>query len=473
MGVEGVFLMTMWSARKDGHHAIGLRRVGLVGVVLTVVAALIVLTPSAATAADAPPTAARVFERGYDNTKVVTLSVDGDWSAAGVPSVLQVLRDNGITAAFGLTGRFADRYPNETRAIAAAGHKVLNHSYDHPYFSQLTQAQRWSQLDRAEAAYARLGLTSGGWFRAPYRDAYADPGLNRDLALHGYYINFDWTYDTTGYQGASLPVILDRVRRYTVPGGIVLMHVGEGSTDPQYLPTIIDTLRGMGYSFTSPYQALTMGAIRSRWLAMGGQHSWLGAPRTPEMVATTTGTAVQWFQNGRIYWRSGTPAVFVVGAILGKYVSLGTVRSYLGFPITDELASPNRGSHNDFQLMNASIYWSPTTGAHVVLGGIRTKWLSVGADGGMLGYPKTDEIAVAVGRASYFQYGNIYWTSPTGAHFVRGAILGRYLSLGGTGSRLGVPVSDELAIPGGARSNFQHGAIVWSSATGQTSVIYY
>jgi uncharacterized protein with LGFP repeats len=189
------------------------------------------------------------------------------------------------------------------------------------------------------------------------------------------------------------------------------------------------------------------------------------------MVATTTGTAVQWFQNGRIYWRSGAPAAFVVGAILGKYVTLGTVNSYLGFPVTDELPGPNGGAYSDFQY--ASIYWSPTTGAHVIVGAIRGKWLSVGGAGGFLGYPVSDELAATVGRVSQFQHGNIYWTSTTGAHYVIGAILGRYLSLGGTGSRLGVPVSDEYAISGGRRSDFQHGAILYNSTSGATSVIYY
>lgn len=153
--------------------------------------------------------------------------------------------DNGITAAFGLTGRYADQFPEQTKAIVGAGHKLVNHSYDHPYFTTLTQAQRWAELDAAEAAYNRLGLSSAGWFRAPYRDGYLDPGVNRDLALHGYYISFDWTYDTTGYQGAPLSVILDQVRRYTAPGAIVLMHVGVsarstrgaalGEPKPQYV----------------------------------------------------------------------------------------------------------------------------------------------------------------------------------------------------------------------------------------------
>jgi uncharacterized protein with LGFP repeats len=55
---------------------------------------------------------------------------------------------------------------------------------------------------------------------------------------------------------------------------------------------------------------------------------------------------------------------------------------------------------------------------------------------------------------------------------VYGAILGRYPQLGGTGSRLGLPASDEYTISTGRRSDFQHGAILWNFTTRQVTVIY-
>ncbi|WP_051942910.1 polysaccharide deacetylase family protein [Streptacidiphilus rugosus] len=377
-----------------------------------------VLLASPAHAADTAPYRATVLEHGYDTAKVVTLSFDADWSDAGVASVLNTLKANGITAAFSLTGRFVERYPASTRTIMAAGSKLVNHSYDHPYFSKLTQAQRWSELNRAEAAYNKLGYSSNGWFRAPYRDGYADPGVNRDLALDGYYISFDWTFDTTGYNGASTATILSRVRQYVRPGAIIVMHPGEGSTDPAALPQVISTLKSLGYGFTNPYLTVTHGAIGSKYAALGAQRSLLGPARTVEMPGTVTGSAIQWFAGGRVYYSWATGAHEVNGAILGKFVSLGSVN-------------------------------------------------------GFVGYPRSDETAVTGGRASQFQGANIYWSGATGAHEVNGAILGTYLSLGGTASRLGLPTSDEHSVTGGRGSDFQHGALVWNSATGAVTVSYF
>ncbi|HET8642225.1 MAG TPA: polysaccharide deacetylase family protein [Pseudonocardiaceae bacterium] len=456
---------------SGANRARAFRMVALTAALATV-GALLTMSAPTAVAADQAPAQASVFTTGYTGGRTVTLSFDADWWSPGeVDYVLSVLRSNGITAAFGLTGRYAERYPDQTRAIVAAGHKLVNHSYDHPYFTDLTQAQRWAQLDAAEAAYNRLGLTSAGWFRAPYRDGYLDAGVNRDIALRGYYISFDWTFDTTGYLGASQSVILDRVRRYTVPGAIVIMHIGEGSTDPQNLTAIIATLRGLGYGFTTPYLTVTKGLIGAKYAALGAQRSPLGSARTAELVATTSGTAVQWFQGGRVYWRQNVGAFEVHGAILERYVALGTVNSLLGFPITDETTTPDQvGRFNHFQ--GGSIYWSPASSSHEVHGAIRDKWAALGWERGVLGYPVTDELVIGAGRVSRFQGGNVYWSAATLAHEVHGAILNRYVSLGEASGRLGFPVTDVLATTSGLYSNFQNGRITWNSTTGVVTVAY-
>ncbi len=438
------------------------------------------VTARPAAAADTTPYRAQVFTRGYDTSKVVSLTFDLDWrtgtaaenaiSKANLETVLRVFAANGITGGFGVTGRFAEQNPAEAKNIATQGHKVFNHSYSHPDFMTLTQAQRWSQLDQAEAAFKAAGIASAGWFRAPYRSGYIDSGLNRDLALRGYYINLDWTFDTTGYKEASWATVSARIDQYTVPGAIIVMHVSIPSTDPGNLQLVIDKLRGMGYGFVSPFQAVTRGPVREKYLAIGGPGSF-GAATTGDLDATTSDTAVQWFQSARIYYSPASAAHFVGGGVLTKYKSMGTVTSLLKFPVSDSLPAAGGGRYYDFQ--GGSIYWLSATGAHEVHGSIRAKWLSLGSTGAFLGYPISDEIAVTVGRSSQFQGGNVYWSSGPGAHEVHGSILKKYLSLGGTGSRLGVPVSDEYTVTVGRRSDFQHGAIIWDKPAKTISVIYY
>ena len=162
-----------------------------------------------------------------------------------------------------------------------------------------------------------------------------------------------------------------------------------------------------------------------------------------------------------------------MSAIDDKYAALGGPRGFLGAPFdagagSEEMdTADRRGRCRDYQ--NGSIYWSAASQAHEVHGDIRVKWARLGGSRGLLGFPVTDELGTPDGRGrfNHFQHGSIYWTPSTGAHEVHGAILEKWKSLGWERSPLGYPTSDERAAPGGARvSSFERGTIVWTPARG-------
>lgn len=170
----------------------------------------------------------------------------------------------------------------------------------------------------------------------------------------------------------------------------------------------------------------------------------------------------------------------VYGAIYGRYLTFGDIsdptrQPFMGLPTSDEQpALAGRVSHFD----GADIYWSRPSGAHEVHGAIRQHWLSLGGPAGFLGFPTTDETGTpdGVGRYNNFQGGVIYWTGSTGAWEVQGAILDKWRSLGAEQSYLGYPVSDEmgLTIPPFTDtfrvSRFQFGDILWTADSGATDI---
>jgi uncharacterized protein with LGFP repeats len=108
----------------------------------------------------------------------------------------------------------------------------------------------------------------------------------------------------------------------------------------------------------------------------------------------------------------------------------------------------------------------PTAAGQFVLQGeILQKYNATGASGSPLGSPISDEEPGPLGgRYTKFQSGVIYWTSTTGAHIVWGAIRGAWeYENGGAGGPLGYPMSDEQAIPGGYEQDFQHGTITYTN----------
>ena len=116
------------------------------------------------------------------------------------------------------------------------------------------------------------------------------------------------------------------------------------------------------------------------------------------------------------------------------------------------------------QYQNGAIYFLPPAGPCWVHGSIHAEYLALGAEGGLLGYPTTDERSTpdGVGRYNHFERGSIYWSYNTGAHEIHGAIRDKWASLGWEKSPLGFPISGERAFTEDGRiSDFERGSIYW------------
>jgi len=213
-------------------------------------------------------------------------------------------------------------------------------------------------------------------------------------------------------------------------------------------------------------------AIQATFDRLGGPGGLLGFPTTPELPTPDRIGAFRHYAAGSIYWSPASGAHEVHGAIRAEWAALGWETGFLRYPVTDELPTPDRvGRFNYFQ--GGGVYWTPATGPHEVHGAILAKWASLGWESGSLRYPVTDELPTPdrVGRFNYFQGGGVYWTPATGPHVVSGAILARWAALGWERSSLGYPVSDPYAVPGGVRSDFQHGSLVYDSSTQLVNVL--
>ena len=117
------------------------------------------------------------------------------------------------------------------------------------------------------------------------------------------------------------------------------------------------------------------------------------------------------------------------------------------------------------------IYFTPETGAHIMQGAILDKYLSLGgpADGD-LGFPTIDEGAGKApdSRNTTFSAADnpvIFFTPDTGARVVRGAINAAWDKLGGSAGALGVPTDDEVYDGDVSSQNFSGGQLSWNSKT--------
>jgi uncharacterized protein with LGFP repeats/L,D-peptidoglycan transpeptidase YkuD (ErfK/YbiS/YcfS/YnhG family) len=216
----------------------------------------------------------------------------------------------------------------------------------------------------------------------------------------------------------------------------------------------------------TPYSSYPFGAIANKYTAMGGQLG-PGNPTSNEVGGLRNGGAYQSFQRGSIAWSPSTGARLLTGAIRQKWQQLGSERGPLGYPTSEEVAGlAYGGAYQSFE--GGAVLWSPASGAHVVSGGIRSAWVSQGSQSGKLGYPTTEEYVIPGGVAQDYQGGRIVWSPSTGAQILGGAMGTKYWAIGGPRTGLGYPVAKSVGglAHGGYRQDFQGGTIVWSPVTG-------
>ncbi len=173
---------------------------------------------------------------------------DPDWT----PSVLDILRAQGIKATFFVTGENAQEQPELLRRIVSEGHELGNHSYSHPNLSEVSISRIKLELNSTQRVIESTIGRSVVLFRPPY-NADTFPRALEDftplrVASELGYIPITDSIDTEDWDLSSPEVLLQRVKERRGAGSVVLLHDGGGdrSRTVAALPAIINYLRMRG-----------------------------------------------------------------------------------------------------------------------------------------------------------------------------------------------------------------------------------
>ena len=186
-----------------------------------------------------------------DGPKVIALTIDDGPSPGYTPQVLRVLEKYGVLATFSMVGENVSYYPAIAREVAAAGHTIINHTWDHARLTALSPSRQQAEIARAtDAIHAATGVHPR-MFRAPYgawsREALKYCASERLLPL-------DWSVDPRDWARPGVSEIIATIMRTTRSGSIILEHDGGGdrSQTVAALQTVIPRLLDEGYRFAIP-----------------------------------------------------------------------------------------------------------------------------------------------------------------------------------------------------------------------------
>jgi len=183
---------------------------------------------------------------------MVSLTFDDGPDPEWTPAVLAILRAEGVTATFFVTGENAQEHPELLKRIVSEGHELGNHSFSHPNLSEASISRIKLELNSTQRVIESTIGRSVVLFRPPY-NADTLPHALEDftpliVASQLGYVPITESIDTEDWDLSSPEVLLQRVKERRSSGSVVLLHDGGGdrSRTVAALPAIIRYLRLRG-----------------------------------------------------------------------------------------------------------------------------------------------------------------------------------------------------------------------------------
>ena len=155
----------------------------------------------------------------------ISISFDAAWGNEDTQELLDILAAHNVKATFFMTGGWVESYPDDVKAIAAAGHDLGNHSQNHKQMSQISDEECQSELMSVHNKVKELTGYDMFLFRPPYGDY--DNHVVTNAKECGYYA-IQWDVDSLDWKNYGVQSILDTVlnHKHLGNGSIILCHNG-------------------------------------------------------------------------------------------------------------------------------------------------------------------------------------------------------------------------------------------------------
>jgi peptidoglycan/xylan/chitin deacetylase (PgdA/CDA1 family) len=189
--------------------------------------------------------------------KKVAFSFDDGPDSNHTPVVLDLLKQQGVQAAFFVVGNKVEINSEIIRRIDQEGHILGGHSFSHHFFFDLFPApQITNELELTEELIMKITGKRMKWFRPPY--GVTNPVLARVVRKLGYYV-IGWSLKSKDTVIVDSQELLERLQKKVRAGDLILFH----DTKPvlsKVLPSFITFLKSEKYQIVRPDQLLNLEA---------------------------------------------------------------------------------------------------------------------------------------------------------------------------------------------------------------------
>ena len=187
---------------------------------------------------------------GNQEKPYLYLTFDLGYEAGYTEKILDVLKENNVTATFFITGHYVNTAEELVQRMIDEGHIVGNHTVNHKSMPSLSKEEITKELMNLHTAIYEQYHYEMKYMRPP-KGEYSEASLDATTKLG--YIPVMWSFAYADWDEAKQPSKqegINKIIQNVHNGEIILLHA-TSKTNMEILKTVITQIKEMGYEFES------------------------------------------------------------------------------------------------------------------------------------------------------------------------------------------------------------------------------
>ncbi|MDD2489965.1 MAG: polysaccharide deacetylase family protein [Bacilli bacterium] len=188
----------------------------------------------------------KVVEVGIPKTKkkAIALTFDDGPNNNYTLQILDILKENEVTATFFVLGNKVNKYANVIKRIHIEGHEIGNHSYNHPSFRKINNNNINKQIEMTNTNIYNIIGESPSLVRPPYGQ------ITKKIASSITYPLILWSIDPKDWNSTPVLKMQNNIIDNLKDGRIIILHDSYKNT-VILVKNIIPQIKALGYDIVA------------------------------------------------------------------------------------------------------------------------------------------------------------------------------------------------------------------------------